>query len=53
MIKKQLIGIRESLDIIEKSANPISPVIEGLINSLDSIKQRQDLVISVTASRDT
>ena len=43
MKKEQTIGIKESFNIIKKSANPISPVIEGLINSLDSIKQRQDL----------
>ncbi len=42
MIKqKQLIGISESFSFIEKNNNPSTPILEGLVNALDSIKQRQ------------
>lgn len=44
MIVRQQIGIKDSFKIIRKSEKPIIPLIEGLVNSLDSIKQRQALI---------
>lgn len=41
MIVRQQIGIKDSFKIIKEAENPIIPLIEGLVNSLDSIKQRQ------------
>lgn len=57
MIVRQQIGIKDSFKIIKKSENPIIPLIEGLVNSFDSIKQRQALAtftpyISITLNYD-
>ena len=45
MKSKQQIGIRDSLNLIKKSNNPLAPLIEGIANSLDSIKARQNIEI--------
>ena len=39
--KKQTIGIKETLFLIPKSKDPLSPLSEALMNSLDGIKQRR------------
>lgn len=43
MILRQQIGIKDSFKIIKKSEKPIIPLIEAIVNSLDSIKQRHAL----------
>jgi hypothetical protein len=47
-IVRQSIGIKEAFKLIKKIDDPCTPVIEGMINSLDSIKQRQKLGDSFT-----
>ena len=39
--RKQSIGIKQTLTLISKSKDPLSPMTEALMNSLDAIKQRQ------------
>lgn len=39
--RKQSIGIKETLLLIPKSKDPLSPLSEALMNSLDGIKQRR------------
>lgn len=39
---KQQIGIQDTFSIIKKSSNPVSPLLEGLVNSLDSITKRRN-----------
>lgn len=40
-IRKQTIGIKESFNIVGKSSNPMAPLSEAVMNSLDSIEKRK------------
>lgn len=40
-IRKQTIGIKESFNIVRKSENPLAPLSEAVMNSLDAIEKRK------------
>lgn len=50
-IRKQTIGIKESFNIVGKSSNPMAPLSEAVMNSLDSIeKEKQKVIVSILKS---
>ena len=41
VLQKQTVSIRDSLRVIKKAPDPLTPVIEAVINSIDSIQERR------------
>jgi hypothetical protein len=45
---EQSISIKDALNLIQKTNNAVAPLLEAVVNSLDSIKKRQDSGASFT-----